>query len=88
MNKTLLADRIAERCGVSVSKAEKMLNVLIEEVIDETENGGKVELRRFGTFKLAPRKGRYRRNPQTGEATYVAPHVILIFKASKELRRQ
>ena len=88
MNKTLLADRIAERCDVSAAKAEKMINTFIEEVIDVTKNGGKVELRRFGTFQLATRKGRLRNNPITSVSAWAPPYVTLVFRPAKELRKQ
>ena len=49
-------------------------------------DGGKVELRGFGTFSTRERKGRSGRNPRTGESVTVRPKRAMHFKPGKALR--
>ena len=40
----------------------------------------------FGTFKVAERKARNGRNPQTGETIHIAARKAVAFKAGKALK--
>jgi len=48
--------------------------------------GGSVSLVGFGTFKVAERKARKGRNPQTGEEIYIAASKVPKFVAAKALK--
>ena len=49
-------------------------------------NGDAVSLIGFGTFKVAERKARKGRNPQTGQEIYIAASKVPKFVAAKALK--
>jgi len=62
------------------------VETIFESIKEALANGGKVEIRGFGNFKLRSRKARKARNPKTGEAVDVPPKKVPYFKVGKELR--
>ncbi|MDX8383950.1 MAG: HU family DNA-binding protein, partial [Ghiorsea sp.] len=57
-------------------------------ISEELANGGRVELRGFGSFSIKKRDARTGRNPKTGESVEVASKVVPHFKPGKELRER
>jgi integration host factor subunit beta len=49
-------------------------------------DGGRVEIRGFGSFALSYRPPRLGRNPKSGERVHVPAKYVPHFKAGKELR--
>lgn len=67
---------------------EKILDVMLDSIVDALSRGERVELRGFGAFTVkyrAPRKGR---NPRTGAPVPVAEKFVPFFKTGKELRER
>jgi integration host factor subunit beta len=67
---------------------EKILDVMLDAIVDALARGERVELRGFGAFTVkyrAPRKGR---NPRTGAAVPVNEKFVPFFKTGKELRER
>jgi integration host factor subunit beta len=67
-------------------RIEKIVNVILDEMVDALSRGDRVELRGFGTFSVKIRGARPGRNPRTGAAVAVAKKSIPYFKTGKELR--
>lgn len=65
---------------------EKIVNVILDEVVETLRRGDRVELRGFGVFGAKIRGARKGRNPKTGAEVQVAQKVIPFFKTSKEMR--
>ncbi|MEM9287934.1 MAG: integration host factor subunit beta [Sphingomonadales bacterium] len=65
---------------------ERIVNTVLEEIIDALSRGDRVELRGFGTFSVKSRPARTGRNPRTGEAVAVDEKTVPYFKTGKELR--
>lgn len=87
MNKAELADKIAERAGVSKKQAEDMLNILEESVIETLKAGGEVTLTGFGTFLAKRREARAGVNPQNPtEKIQIGAVTVPKFKAGKSLK--
>ncbi len=66
MNKKQLAGKVAEKSDLSKAEAEKLIDVMLEEILASLQKGEKVRLVGFGNFVVRKRKGRVGRNPQTG----------------------
>ena len=62
------------------------MNCVLSCITDALENGDSVSLIGFGTFKVADRKARQGRNPQTGEEMYIAASKVPKFVAGKALK--
>jgi len=87
MNKSELADIIAEKTEVSKKQAENMLEVLEQTIISTLQSGGEVSLTGFGTFMAKRRDARMGVNPQNPSEKIQIPAVTVPkFKAGKSLK--
>ena len=68
--------------------AERIVNVVFDEIIAALSRGDRVELRGFGAFSVKHRQPRTGRNPRTGEAVSVDEKFVPFFKTGKELRER
>jgi integration host factor subunit beta len=62
------------------------VNSIIEQMSDVLSNGGRIEIRGFGSFCLHYRPPRKAHNPKTGEKLVTSPKYAVHFKPGKELR--
>ena len=67
---------------------ERIVNLVLDEIIGALKEGDRVELRGFGTFTAKERIARTGRNPLTGAAVEVAAKKAPAFKPGKEMREQ
>ena len=67
---------------------ERIVTVVLDEIVGALKEGHRVELRGFGTFMAKERTARTGRNPLTGAAVEVAAKKAPAFKPGKELRRR
>jgi len=86
MTKSELIEKMAQRLDITKKEAEKVVNTLLEAIIDAIKREEKVEFRGFGCFRVKRKKARIGRNPRTGEEINVPPKRVAYFKAGKELR--
>jgi integration host factor subunit beta len=61
---------------------------IIEQMSNILSNGGRIEIRGFGSFCLHYRPPRKAHNPKTGEKLVTEPKYAVHFKPGKELREQ
>lgn len=87
MTKSELIDAIAESRGISRRTAEEVVGVVFDGMRDALCDGGRIEIRGFGSFKVRHYKGRVGRNPKTGQQIEVRAKVLPIFKVSKLMRQ-
>ncbi|MCZ4260570.1 HU family DNA-binding protein [Limimaricola sp. G21655-S1] len=64
---------------------ERILNVILAEIIETLARGGRVELRGFGAFSVVRRDPRPGRHPRTGAPLQVDETHAPKFRASKKL---
>ena len=82
----LIAALASENPHLTQKDIERVVGVILEEMIEALETGGRVELRGFGAFSVRARPARAGRNPRTGEQVPVRAKNVPFFKAGKELR--
>ncbi|WP_111785110.1 integration host factor subunit beta [Agrobacterium tumefaciens] len=68
--------------------AEKVLAAVLDEIVGALEDGGRVELRGFGTFSVRHRPSRSGRNPRNGKSVFVEEKWVPFFKTSRDLQRR
>ncbi len=66
MNRFELVEKIVARHDISKAEAGRILNTVLEEVMEAVRKGDTLTLVGFGTFKLLKRPARNGRNPATG----------------------
>ena len=65
---------------------EKIVEAILDEMIEALCRGDRVELRGFAVFSAKLRGPRQGRNPKTGVAVEIAKKAIPAFKTGKEMR--
>ncbi len=89
MIKSQLIEKLAaENTHLTHAEVERVVNVVLDRMVDAMSGGGRVELRGFGAFSVRSRPARAGRNPRTGEAVEVPAKSVPFFKSGKELRER
>ena len=65
---------------------EKVINAILDEMVEALRRGDRVELRGFGAFSAKIRGPRQGRNPRTGVVVSVAKKAYPYFKTGKDMR--
>jgi integration host factor subunit alpha len=76
--------------NVSLSRVESadMAELVLKEITDCIARGETVKLSSFGTFTVRKKSERLGRNPKTGVEVPIAPHLVVVFKASAIMKKQ
>ena len=69
-------------------EVEQVVDIFFDEIVERLAEGGRVELRGFGTFTTRQRESRTGRNPRTGEPVHVPSKRVPYFKPGKEMRER
>lgn len=89
MNKSELAQKLAERTNLSKSEATKAVDALFSTngiIAEQLRGGGKVQITGFGSFETRSREARTGRNPRTGKEINIAASTSAAFRAGKGLK--
>lgn len=88
MNKSELIEYISTKLGQPKKKVENVVNLIFDLMTDALVQGGRIEIRGFGSF-VTKEYGAYTgRNPRTGDSIKVSPKRLPTFKVGKELRER
>jgi len=80
MTKKDIIVKIADDTGIKQIDVKKVVQKVLDDVIESLARGETVELRNFGIFKVKTRKGRIGRNPRTGETVGIPEKKVVTFK--------
>ena len=86
MNKSDVAERLAERTGMSKAVARDAVDSVFAVIGEALADGEEVRIAGFGTFGTRNRPARTGRNPRTGDAVSIAASTSPTFKAGKTLK--
>lgn len=86
MNKADVAERLAQRTGMSKAVARDAVDGIFAAIGGALAGGEVVQIAGFGTFGTRSRPARIGRNPRTGEAVSIAASTSPTFKAGKTLK--
>ena len=86
MNKSDLAKTIAVSANLPKKTAESVVNTIFESLSKELIQGGRIEIRGFGSFYSKTYDAREGRNPRTGKAIDVPEKTHVLFRVGKELK--
>ena len=87
MTKSELIERIAEKQNqLSLKDIELTVKAIISYMSESLAEGGRIEIRGFGSFTLHHRPARVGRNPKSGESVTLDEKFVPHFKPGKELR--
>jgi len=83
LKKSDLIIKFSEDNNITVKDAEKVLEIVINEITAALAKGNRAEFRGFGAFNPSLRNAREARNPKTGKTIKVPKTIIPTFKMSK-----
>ena len=86
MYKTELIQHIAAQTGLTKDQAKRALNAFTDTVETTLQQGGRVTLLGFGSFKVSYRPARNGVHPGTQKPMRLPAKKIPIFKAGKGLK--
>ena len=92
MNKSEMADKLADKADISKAKATEVIDHIFSTkeregiIAVELDAGRKVNITGFGSFTLKRRSERQGRNPATGETITIPARNYAHFSASKGLK--
>ena len=84
----LIAEISKELSHIPEKDISLAVNSIIEQMSNELSNGGRIEIRGFGSFCLHYRPPRKAHNPKTGEKLVTNAKYAVHFKPGKELREK
>ncbi len=70
---------------LDTGQARKAVQTVLSGIVDATMEHGRIEIRRFGTFKILHRAARVARNPRTNEELRLPPRYVISFEPSDQL---
>ena len=88
MVKSELIEKISDRAGITLFKAEEMIDLFFNSICQALCEGGRVEIRGFGAFSVKDYKSYIGRNPKTGEEVHVSAKRLPVWRTGTELRQR
>lgn len=88
MNKSDLVEILSEKLSQPKKVTEEVVNHVFDTMTETLAQGGRIEIRGFGSFVTKDYGSYTGRNPRTGESIEVAPKRLPTFKVGKELRER
>lgn len=88
MNKSDLIELLSEKLSQPKKKTEEVVNHVFDTMTNVLGEGGRIEIRGFGSFVTKSYGSYTGRNPRTGESIQVNPKRLPTFKVGKELRER
>jgi nucleoid DNA-binding protein len=85
-NRTQLIEKLSVSLGVSKAQAEKILNTVLDSVVEMVVDGYDVNLTGFGAFHKVFRKERDGINPKTREKMKIPASTSVGFKVGKTFK--
>jgi integration host factor subunit beta len=87
MNKSDLVNVLAEKYILTEKKAMDIINLVFDGFKNELKNGGRIEVRGFGSFSVRQYKAYKGRDPKLGKTIEVKSKKLPFFKVGLELKK-
>ncbi len=87
MTKKDIILRVSDDTKLKQIDVKKVVQKTFDCILEALVRGEKIELRKFGIFKIKERKSRTGRNPRTGQTVPVPPRKVVVFKPGLEMKK-
>ncbi len=88
MKKSELQRELASKFNLQAQQSERIIDTVIKHMAKVLRDGGRIEIRGFGSFFIKGYKTYRGRNPRTGDSVIVPPKKLPHFRPSKELLKK
>ena len=78
--------KIHEQFGFPIAAAERIVDVVFNEIKESLKRGEPVKITNFGTFNINEKAERIGRNPKTGKTAIISARKVPTFKSSAEFK--
>ena len=85
MTKNDIAIKIAAKLGMKQTDAKRVVQMVLDGIVNCVATEGRLELRNFGVLEVRTRKPRKARNPRTGEECMVPERKVVVFTSGKAM---
>jgi DNA-binding protein HU-beta len=86
MTKADLIEGLSNKLAMNNGVAEKVVNIMLDDIIDALKQDERVNISGFGTFAVSTHGARTGRNPKTGESIEISASRSAKFKPGKQLK--
>ena len=86
MNKIDLIVALAAKKNLTEKQATDIVDLVFDGFTDTLKNGGRIEIRGFGSFTVRKYKAYKGRNPRTGDAVECKTEEIAVFQGGKGIK--
>ena len=87
LTKKDLVNQVYMQIGFSKQISENLIDEFFTLIIENLISEGKIKLSKFGTFSVRSKKPRVGRNPKTKEIKTISKRNVVLFKPSKEFKK-
>ncbi len=88
MHKSELLKELSEMWSITEKHAKLCVDVVFDTLTETLTEGGRIEIRGFGSLKVNEYQSYKGRNPKTGELVQVPEKRLPVFKMSSILRKR
>ncbi len=88
LSKNVILKKINYKLGIPNSFSKKILNLLLEIIVEGLNRDGKVKLSGFGTFKILNKKSRIGRNPKKKIEYQIKARKVVTFLPSYLIKKK
>ena len=88
ITKKQLVEKISVDTGQTKVQTKETVQLFLNAIISELENGNRIELRDFGVFEIKKRAARVGRNPRTGDVVRVPARNVVTFKVGRKMKHR
>jgi integration host factor subunit beta len=81
-----LVEKISKETRQTKVSTKITIQLFLEAIRKELENGHRIELRDFGVFEVKDRAARLGRNPRTGDPVEVSARKVVSFKVGRKMK--
>jgi integration host factor subunit alpha len=82
-----IVQSIGEKFAVTPDISSKILEDLLDQMIENFAADKELKITGFGTFCIYHKRQRVGRNPKTGDEAVITPRRVVAFRASKILKQ-
>ena len=87
MLKKEFVKKVSDKTGLTVRESEKVVNAVLDTIVENVCQGKRVSFVGFGTFYSMKRASSVGRNPRTGKTIPIAERTIPKFKFGKVFKQ-
>ena len=88
LTKANIVDAIHDELGFPKNRSAELIEILLEQIKNNLENGEDVLISGFGKFCVKEKKARRGRNPATGDDMMLTQRRVVTFRCSHLLREK